>query len=88
MAEILTHIAFYAGWPNAWAAFRMAKEVYADGSAVESHGGFFGLGKPNDAYAQYFTGRSFLKPLTVPGETVFLANVTFEPGCRKLDYVA
>lgn len=29
MAEILTHLAFYAGWPNAWAAFRMAKEVYA-----------------------------------------------------------
>ena len=28
MAEILTHLAFYAGWPNAWAAFRMAKEVY------------------------------------------------------------
>ena len=23
MAEILTHIAFYAGWPNAWAAFRI-----------------------------------------------------------------
>ena len=83
MAEILTHISFYAGWPNAWAAFRMAKEVYADDNAVESHGGFFGLGEPNDAYAQYFTGRSFLKPLTVPGETVFLANVTFEPGCRN-----
>ena len=30
MAEILTHVAFYAGWPNAWAAFRMAKEVYKD----------------------------------------------------------
>ena len=29
MAELLTHAAFYAGWPNAWAAFRMAKEVYA-----------------------------------------------------------
>ncbi|MCD2492908.1 carboxymuconolactone decarboxylase family protein [Lacrimispora sp. NSJ-141] len=28
MAEILTHAAFYAGWPNAWAAFKMAKEVY------------------------------------------------------------
>ena len=28
MAEILTHGAFYAGWPNAWAAFKMAKEVY------------------------------------------------------------
>lgn len=30
MAEILTHAAFYAGWPKAWAAMRMAKEVYAD----------------------------------------------------------
>jgi 4-carboxymuconolactone decarboxylase len=30
MAEILTHAAFYTGWPKAWAAFRMAKEVYAD----------------------------------------------------------
>ena len=28
--ELLTHIAFYAGWPNAWAALRMAKEVYKD----------------------------------------------------------
>ena len=30
MAEIITHAAFYAGWPNAWAVFRMAKEVYED----------------------------------------------------------
>ena len=30
MAEILTHAAFYAGWSKAWAAFRMAKEVYAE----------------------------------------------------------
>ena len=44
----------------------------------------FGIGAPNDAYAQYFTGHSFLKPLTVPGDSpVFLANVTFEPGCRN-----
>lgn len=28
MAELLTHAAFYAGWPKAWAAFYMAKEVY------------------------------------------------------------
>ena len=31
MAEILTHLAFYAGWPNAWAAFRAAVEVYNGG---------------------------------------------------------
>jgi alkylhydroperoxidase/carboxymuconolactone decarboxylase family protein YurZ len=30
MVEMLTQIAFYAGWPKAWTAFRMAKEVYAD----------------------------------------------------------
>ena len=30
IAEILTHAAFYAGWPKAWAAFRMAKEVWAE----------------------------------------------------------
>ena len=81
MAELLTHIAFYAGWPNAWAAFRMVKEVYKD--SVEEHGGFFGQGESNDAYAQYFVGKSYLKPLTDPAKTVFLANVTFEPGCRN-----
>lgn len=30
IAEALTHAAFYAGWPKAWAAFRMAKEVWTD----------------------------------------------------------
>lgn len=28
MAEALTQLAFYAGWPKAWAAFRMAKKIY------------------------------------------------------------
>nr|WP_317282611.1 carboxymuconolactone decarboxylase family protein [uncultured Sellimonas sp.] len=83
MAEILTHLAFYAGWPNAWAAFSMAKEVYAEDEEQEEHGGFFGLGEPNTGFAKYFTGNSYLKPLTDPKETVFIANVTFEPGCRN-----
>ena len=43
----------------------------------------FGTGMPNDAYAQYFVGQSFLNPLTDPATGVFLANVTFEPGCRN-----
>lgn len=29
-AEIITHIAFYAGWPKAWAAFNLAKNVWKD----------------------------------------------------------
>ena len=32
ISEIITHIAFYAGWPKAWAAFRQAKEVWAEES--------------------------------------------------------
>ena len=28
IAEIITHAAFYAGWPKSWAAFNMAKEVW------------------------------------------------------------
>ena len=36
IAEILTHAAFYAGWPKAWAAFRMAKEVWAEDDAVDA----------------------------------------------------
>ncbi len=83
MAEIITHAAFYAGWPNAWAVFNMAKEVYLD-DIQESHGGMFGLGEPNKDYAQYFIGNSYLKPLTNPRETnLFLANVTFEPAARN-----
>lgn len=28
MAAAITHVAFYAGWPKAWAVFNLAKEVY------------------------------------------------------------
>jgi 4-carboxymuconolactone decarboxylase len=28
IVEVLTHLAFYAGWPKAWAAFGIAKEVF------------------------------------------------------------
>ncbi len=87
MAEILTHEAFYAGWPNAWAAFRVALKVYAgdaDNGGDAAFSPMFGLGMPNDAYAAYFVGQSYLNPLTsVDACGVGLANVTFEPGCRN-----
>lgn len=28
IAGIITHISFYVGWPKAWAAFNIAKEIY------------------------------------------------------------
>lgn len=82
MAEIITHAAFYAGWPNAWTVFNLAKEVYKDEDSEKEHGGMFGLGEPNTAYAKYFIGSSYLKPLAKT-DNMFMANVTFEPKCRN-----
>lgn len=86
IAEILTHAAFYAGWPKAWAAFRMAKEVWceeADGDAMAKHAAsmVFPIGQPNTGFAQYFIGNSYLAPVST--EQVGIFNVTFEPGCRN-----
>ena len=88
MAEILTHAAFYAGWPKAWAAFRMALEVWKDDAPAAETGReahqkemIFPIGAPNDAYARYFSGQSYLAPIS--SSQVSIANVTFEPGCRN-----
>lgn len=87
IAEIITHISFYAGWPKAWAAFRLAKEVWAedttgdDAKAAFQREMIFPIGEPNTAYAKYFIGNSYLAP--VSKEQVPMANVTFEPGCRN-----
>lgn len=43
----------------------------------------FGKGKPNDAFAQYFVGNSYLNPLVDNTSPLHLSNVTFEPGCRN-----
>ena len=86
IAEILTHAAFYAGWPKAWAAFRMAKEVWVDDDAADAKAQHqnemvFPIGAPNDAFAKFFIGQSYLVPLST--EQVGVYNVTFEPGCRN-----
>ena len=86
IAEILTHAAFYAGWPKAWAAFRMAKEVWAEDDAADAKAKHqnemvFPIGAPNDAFAKYFIGQSYLAPLST--QQVGIYNVTFKPGCRN-----
>lgn len=86
IAEILTHAAFYAGWPKAWAAFRMAKEVWAEDDAADAKAKHqnemvFPIGAPNDDFAKYFIGQSYLAPLST--QQVGIYNVTFEPGCRN-----
>lgn len=87
IAALLTQAAFYAGWPNAWAGFRIAKEVWADpaDTATEKERFqqemIFPIGEPNTAYAKYFIGNSYLAP--VAAEQIPCANVTFEPRCRN-----
>lgn len=87
IAAIITHAAFYVGWPKGWAVFNMAKEVWADNApaddakAKHAAGMVFPIGAPNDGFAQYFTGRSYLAPVSTSQVGIF--NVTFEPGCRN-----
>ena len=56
--EIVTQLGFYTGWPNAWTVFPMIEEIYAD-EEEDIHGGIFGMGDPNDAYAEFFVGQSY-----------------------------
>ena len=87
IAAIVTHVGFYVGWPKAWAVFRLAKDVWNEAEPELSEKDkyqntiLFPIGAPNDGFAQYFTGQSYLAP--VSKEQVGIFNVTFEPGCRN-----
>lgn len=86
-AAIITNTAFYAGWPKAWAAFNLAKEVWTeDIQGISEKDKFaktimFPIGEPNDAYKQYFIGQSYIAPISTSQVKMF--NVTFEPRCRN-----
>ena len=86
MAAIITHASFYMGWPLAWSAFNIAKEVYNEQLPEYTDKDryqntiFFPIGNPNP-YGEFFDGQSYLAPITT--EQVPLFNVTFEPGCRN-----
>lgn len=86
-AAIITHTAFYTGWPKAWAVFRLAKDVWKSETAVDDaksqHAAkmIFSIGAPNDGFAEYFVGQSYLSPVST--EQVGIFNVTFEPRCRN-----
>ena len=87
IAAIITHATMYVGWPKGWAVFRMAKDIWNEETSALTEKDkyqntiFFPIGQPNDAYAQYFVGQSYLAPVSLEQVPVF--NVTFEPGCRN-----
>lgn len=80
IAAVITHTAFYAGWPKGWAVFNLAKEVWSDGEgdlpyedeAMRAHAKqmVFPIGAPNDAFAQYFIGQSYLAPVSTDRKSV------------------
>lgn len=88
IAAIITHNAFYAGWPKAWATFNLAKEIWQDENvnvnderAKHEAKMLYPIGEDNVNYAQYFVGKSYLYPVSTKQINIF--NVTFEPGCRN-----
>ena len=87
IAAIITHTAMYVGWPKGWAVFRLAKDIWNEKAVPETEKDkyqntiFFPIGAPNDAYARFFVGQSYLEPVST--EQVPIYNVTFEPGCRN-----
>ncbi len=87
IAAIITHATMYVGWPKGWAVFRLAKEVWNEKTPAMTEKDkyentiFFPIGEPNDAFAEYFVGQSYLAPVST--EQVPIFNVTFEPACRN-----
>lgn len=70
IAAIITHVAFYAGWPKGWAAFNLAKEVWNDGEgdlpyedpAMRAHAKemVFPIGEPNEVLRSILSAKAIL----------------------------
>ena len=79
IAEVITHLAFYAGWPKAWAAFAMATEIYGE-DENKPLPSLFGKGeKLSDP--EHFTGDVYVKEIAGFEKPMLIDSVTFAPGC-------
>ena len=90
IAAIITHTTMYTGWPQGWAVFRLAMQVWGEEEPAVSKEAYeksclFPVGAPNDGFAKWFTGQSYLSPVST--SQVGIYNVTFEPGCRNFWHV-
>jgi quercetin dioxygenase-like cupin family protein/alkylhydroperoxidase/carboxymuconolactone decarboxylase family protein YurZ len=87
IVEVITHQAFYSGWPKAWSAFNIVKEVYADADTEKNtnleKSTIFPLGEPVNP--DWFIGKAWLQMLIVPEapHNIGAGNVTFSPGARN-----
>lgn len=78
LVSVISQVLPYIGYPRSLNAIACVEQAAAQQSEKQS---IFPIGGPNDAFAQYFIGQSYLNMLTTEG--VSIGNVTFEPGCRN-----
>ena len=84
ISEIITHLAFYVGWPKAWSAFNLAKEIFMDGA--QSPTGDSVIFPKGDLITNgLFIGDAFLQTLVAPEapHNTSVSNVTFSPEARN-----
>lgn len=78
IVEMVTHLAFYLGWPKAWAVFSMVAEIYKEDTTPSV---LFGLGEVLDD--PHFNGKVYVKGIFGFDKPMLVDNVTFEPKCRN-----
>lgn len=84
LVEAVTHLAFYAGWPKAWATFRLIKEIFSEEDTPNPVKSLFGKGELiSSDLSKYFSGKVYINRLISSSEdsNIRISNVTFEPGC-------
>lgn len=82
IVEMITHLAFYTGWPKAWSAFSRAKEILEEEDSTEIQTVF---PKGELIASENFVGDTYLHMMVTPqdGHGTAVANVTFSPGARN-----
>ena len=85
IAEIITHLSFYVGWPKAWSAFNLAKEIFISGDTQAALGNRTVFPKGELITNGLFIGDAYLQMLVLPEapHNTAVANVTFAPGARN-----
>ncbi|MDR2674971.1 MAG: carboxymuconolactone decarboxylase family protein [Opitutaceae bacterium] len=90
IAEVITHLAFYAGWPKAWSAFRIAKEIYGDAPDANNTAAT-GETNPNTAVSAAAPAAAAIKnahlkngALFPPGAKITNANFTGDAWLQML----